>query len=184
MENETAQKISQESTSPLIEDITGSSIFRDPIPKPDLDFESTGYHISDQQSGSVSLWPEQIKKPPQKPMYEKTEDIDQWWIGEVLEVHTNEGYFVASLRDVIGPKVESIAEFDINTISDNTEEIEQCLFPGANFAFYVVTEHRIGPPRTSSGLQFTMPYIWREGDNEKVKELYRDLFHADPSSDE
>jgi len=184
MENATAQKISQESTTPLIEDITGSLIFRDSIPKTNPDKENTGYHISEQSSGSDSLESKQIIEPAKKPIYEITENIDQWWIGEVLEVHTNEGYFVASLRDVIGPRVESVAEFDIKTISENTEEVEQCLFPGANFAFYVVTEHGIGPPRTSSGLQFTMPYIWREGDNEKVKELYRDLFPSDPPLDE
>jgi hypothetical protein len=102
------------------------------------------------------------------------ETIREWWVGEVLEVHSKDRYFSARLRDL--KKNESIAEFDFDAAFDNDMEMEQCLFPGAEFAFYVVTRHGQGSPETVSSLEFTSPYVWREGDDSKVEKLYSILF--------
>jgi hypothetical protein len=106
-----------------------------------------------------------------------TETIREWWIGKVLEVHREEGYFVASLRDRNG--IENIAEFDIESAFENDADVEYYLFSGSSFAFSVFTRHGIGAPETTSKIEFTTPHIWSEGDDLKLKELFSQLFPND-----
>ena len=115
---------------------------------------------------------------PHKLEYSKNETIREWWIGKVTKVHHNERYFEALLKDV-RKGIESIAEFDFDSVFQDTAEIERTLFPGANFAFFVITEHGRGSPLTISRVEFSSPHIWEEDDNEKVKELFSELFPYD-----
>ena len=116
--------------------------------------------------------------PPKKSEYTENETIREWWIGKVTRVHHKERYFEALLRDV-RREIESIAEFDFDSVFHDRSEIERNLFPGANFAFFVVTEHGPGSPLTVSRVEFSSPHIWEEDDNEKLKELFSELFPFD-----
>lgn len=107
------------------------------------------------------------------------ETIREWWVGFVLKVHWKERYFEANLKDITNG-IESIAEFDIDTVFEDNANIDPYLFPGAEFAFFVVIRHGRGSPETVSRVEFTSPYIWRKEDNKKVKELFSELFPDDP----
>ncbi len=106
------------------------------------------------------------------------ETLRQWWIGKVLMVNYDKGYFEAILKDLNG--VESIAEFDIDRVIEDLSEAKKYIFQGAEFAFTVFTRHGPGSPETISKVEFTTPYIWKDDDNEKVKTLFRELFPEEP----
>jgi len=123
-------------------------------------------------SSSVSM-SERIQKQPKKSEGADTEEILEWWIGTVLEVHEKEGYFTAHLKDM--KYVENIAEFDIST------EIKQDVFPGARFVFSVFTRYGQGSPETSNRVEFIPPHIWTKEEKEEAKEIYGKLFPEGPS---
>ena len=133
--------------------------------------------IPEYQNESYSLETEAMEEIPEKSEYLYRETIREWWVGHVLKVHKDEGYFVAHLKDIKGK--ESIAEFNIDSAFEDSADMSQYLLPGAEFAFFVVTRHGRGNPETISRIEFTSPYIWKEEDNEKVKELYKELFPDD-----
>lgn len=111
-----------------------------------------------------------------KSLYSET--IRQWWVGRVLEIHGDEGYFVAALKDLEG--LQSIAEFDIGPLFEDDMDVKQYLFEGAEFAFFVFTRHRgRGSPETVSRVEFSSPYVWREEDSKKADKLYSELFHCE-----
>ncbi len=95
------------------------------------------------------------------------ETIREWFVGKVLEVYFEEGYFEAQLKDTRG--VESRARFDIDMVFEDRLDIEQHLFPGAKFVFSVVTKDKRVKSLTQSSMKFTNPYISR-----------RQLFLVDP----
>jgi len=133
--------------------------------------------IPESLNKSCSLETEAVGEVPEKVESLYRETIREWWIGRVLKVYPEERYFKAHLNDLKGN--ESIAEFNIDTALEDSSDVEYYLFPGAEFAFFVVTRHGRGSPETISRLEFTSPYIWKEEDNKKVKELYRELFPDD-----
>ena len=104
----------------------------------------------------------------------------KWFLGKVTEVFWDDGYFVAELKDIDTGNI-SVAEFDIESAFDEKLDLNLKLFPGASFAFYVFTKHGMGSPQTSTGLEFTPPYIWQEEDNEKARELYDETFPDESS---
>jgi hypothetical protein len=107
----------------------------------------------------------------------ETETIEQWWKGEIIDIQQEEGFFSAYLVDLEGNTC--IAEFDIDKVFDKKEDININLYPHAKFAFYVVTKHGRGTPRTETGLEFSVPYIWRETDNEVLSTLLNQYFQED-----
>ena len=122
-------------------------------------------------NNSLSLIPSVTSKERQS----YTESIHSWFLGKVTEVLWDKGYFVSELRDIDKGSV-NVVEFDIDSAFDDKEDAELKLFSGAIFAFYVFTIHGMGSPQTSTGLEFSVPYIWQEGDNEKVKAICDKIF--------
>lgn len=121
-----------------------------------------------EQSLSGSWWSTPTCKFPEERSrrFTLTENIDQWFKGQVIDINWEEGYFTSQLKDLSG--TECIAEFDIDRILPSKEDAKNLLFQGSTFAFYVVTQHGHGSPRTISNIEFSMPYIWQKGDDEKV----------------
>ena len=109
-----------------------------------------------------------------------TESIQAWFLGKVTEIFLDDKYFVAELKDIDTGDI-SVAEFDIESAFDEKADFDLQLFPGACFAFYVFTKHGMGSPQTSTGLEFTSPYIWQEEDNEKAREIYDEIFPDESS---
>lgn len=107
----------------------------------------------------------------------KWETLQEWWVGHILEIYLEEKYFTAYLRDT--DFVESIAEFDFDTVFDNDEDRSRYLFEGSEFAFFILTRHGNGSPETVSRVEFSSPYIWQEDDDKKSEELYNQLFPGD-----
>ena len=181
MELSTAIEIGSETSSNMITEekhTLNNCVINDPYPSAIPLYQGTGwttYRLSEGpflNTGKVDL--------PKKVQGVQTETIREWFKGEVLEVHNEEKYFVARLRDLTGPRVDSIAEFDIDLTFEDSSDIEQFLFPGAEFAFFVVTKHSLGNPVTQSSIEFTTPHIWRVEDEQKAKELFQELFPDEP----
>lgn len=108
----------------------------------------------------------------------ETETIKEWWIGHVLEVFPEQRYFTAHIRDL--KFVESVAEFDFDSVfPQNEPDLYKYLFNGAEFAFFVLIRHGVGSPETISRVEFSSPYIWKEGDDKKAEALYLSLFEKD-----
>ena len=131
-----------------------------------------------QYQGTISPETEGVEEVPIRLEGLYRETIREWWLGKVVNVHHGEGYFEAQLRDLKG--IEIIAEFNIGPEYEHLLSGVEHLFPGASFIFYVATKHGRGAPEIVSRLEFTTPHIWQEEDNNRVKELYRELFPNDP----
>ena len=117
---------------------------------------------------------ESISKKSNQSYIRKTETINEWWIGKVSAINYDQRYFTASLKNIKGQ--EFIAEFDFSSTFDDEYEINEFLHLGMEFAFYVLTEHGDGRPRTISKIEFSTPYIWSESDDVNVDAIYNDLF--------
>lgn len=102
------------------------------------------------------------------------ETIKEWWMGTVTNINYDEKYFTAHLRDL--KFVESIAEFDFDSVFENDNIISEYLCEGAEFAFFVYIRHGYGFPETISKIEFSTPYIWKDSDNEKAEKLIKQLF--------
>jgi len=131
---------------------------------------------SDTDPLSLNILPDSSKR-----RLTNTESIHSWFMGKVTGIYWDDGYFVAELRDIDKGNT-NIAEFDIESAFDGRDEADLKLFVGAIFAFYVFTKHGMGSPLTSTGLEFNVPYIWQEDDNEKVKKIYDEMFPEEFSS--
>lgn len=107
-----------------------------------------------------------------------TEKIVEWWIGSVEEVYLNQGYFVARLLD-FKRQIESIAEFDFADVLEDSTEANIYIYPGAEFAFSILTKHGSGSPTTEVILEFNTPHIWQVEDFKKAEEIYEELFPDD-----
>lgn len=103
----------------------------------------------------------------------RKEKILEWWMGTVLNVHNDEGYFEASLEDSNG--TQCIAEFDIDT------DFEQDIFPKTRFVFYVFTSHGHGSPETTNRIEFIPPKIWTKEEKKELEEIRTKLFPDSPS---
>ena len=104
-----------------------------------------------------------------------TETIESWFIGSVISVDWNERYFEARLKDY-KTDIESIAEFDIDSVFETEEDEEFYLYNGSKFAFSIYSKHGYGSPITVSKLEFSAPYIWKKDDKEKVDQLFKEMF--------
>lgn len=101
------------------------------------------------------------------------EKILEWWMGTVLNVYSEEGYFEANLEDSNG--ITSIVKFDIDT------EQEQDIVPKARFVFSVFKRHGQGSPETANRIEFIPPIIWTKEEKKELKEIYTELFPDSPS---
>lgn len=101
------------------------------------------------------------------------EKIQEWWMGRVLDVNNEEGYFEANLVDSNGN--ECIAEFDIDP------DLEQDVFLKARFVFSVFTRHGQGSPETANRIEFIPPKIWTKGEKEELDKIRTELFPDSPS---
>ncbi len=109
-----------------------------------------------------------------EPTYRET--LRGWWKGIVLDINYEEKFFSAHLIDVQA-SIESHAEFEFSEVFDDENNIDhQLLYEGAEFAFSVFTRHSRTNPITISLLEFSSPYIWQEGDDERSKKIHKKLF--------
>ncbi len=68
----------------------------------------------------------------------------EWFVGRVLEVHFEKGYFEAQVKDTKGK--ERTAEFAIDKVFEDCLDLEHHLFPGAKFVFSVGMQYKIEKP--------------------------------------
>jgi hypothetical protein len=125
-----------------------------------------------QQIGSSLSMPKTEQSQTNRPESIHKEKISEWWMGRVLNVYKEEGYFEASLEDSNG--IQCIAEFDIDT------ELEQDIFQKARFVFYVFTRHGQGSPETANQIEFIPPNIWTKEDKKEMEEIHSELFPDRP----
>ncbi len=144
---------------------------------PVLDFPTPNDDRSLEETNSPQFEKNKYKPEPENMFARETETIKEWWIGHVLEVYPEQRYFSAHLRDL--NFVESIAEFDYDSVFENDAEVDNYLFKGAEFAFFVMIRHGRGSPETVSRVEFSSPYIWKEEDAEKAELLYYSIFGKD-----
>ncbi len=154
------------------EETTEYSFFRRPqrkLPK----YPNYSKRTDQQQQIGSSMSTTDIMEQPERVESTLKEKILEWWMGTVLNVYHEEGYFEASLEDSNG--IKSIAEFEIDT------EQEQDVFPKARFVFSVFTRHGQGSPETANRIEFVPPSIWTKEDKEELEEIYTELFPDSPS---
>lgn len=141
--------------------------------EPDIDTET----IPKEPTTSYKRWFYSPQKISERSAY-LNESLGNWWEGQVVKVHSEDGYFEANLHDLKG--VSIAAEFDIDQVLENPSSIKQYLFPGAKFIFFIYTIHGKGAPIMASRVEFIPPYIWREEDEQEAKKKYSELFPYDP----
>lgn len=139
------------------------------LPRYSNDLERTDRQL---QIGSSSIMPKITQSQQEKTESTRKEKILEWWMGRVLDVDKEEGYFVASLEDSNG--IECIAEFDIDT------ELEQDIFPKARFVFSVFIRHGQGSPETANRIEFIPPKIWTKEEKKELEKIRTELFPDSP----
>lgn len=152
--------------------------YEPPSIKPEV--KTNTHTLGTPERNDSMFWGEEINvsRSYSKRNYSVRETIDNWWIGNVIQVNSDEGYFTALLKDLKG--VESVAEFETEKVFENEDDVHLKLFKGAKFAFFIVNEHRRrGNPISKAGIEFDTPYIWGSKDNDEVKKLYKELFTED-----
>ena len=140
------------------------------LPRYSHDSERTDRQL---QIGSSSTMRRITRSQQKRTESTRKEKIQEWWMGRVVNVDNEEGYFVANLEDSNGN--ECVAEFDIDT------ELKQDIFPKARFVFSVFTRHGEGSPETANRIEFIPPKIWTKGEKEKLEKIRTELFPDSPS---
>lgn len=126
-----------------------------------------------QIGSSSSTMPKLTQSQQKRTESTRKEKILEWWMGRVLNVDNEKGYFVASMEDSNG--IECVAEFDIDT------ELEQDIFPKARFVFSVFTRYGQGSPETANRIEFIPPKIWTKEEKKELEKIRTELFPDSPS---